>query len=121
MKIGIPVDTATGMVNQHFGKSLFFDIVEVKDNQVINIETVSAANLQHNHGGLAKVLIEQGVSLALVGGIGNGAIQSLEANGIKAITGVQGSVKDAVKDYLAGNLQSKGVTCNCNHEHHHGH
>lgn len=121
MKIAIPVDTATGWVNQHFGKSLFFDIIQVEDNKIIDIATVSASNLQHNHGGLANILIEQGVNVAIVGGIGNGAIQSLDRAGIKTITGVQGAVKEVIQEYLAGNLVSKGVTCNCNHDHPHKH
>ncbi|HWI54137.1 MAG TPA: NifB/NifX family molybdenum-iron cluster-binding protein, partial [Desulfobacteria bacterium] len=74
MKIAIPENQ--GEVNQHFGQSKSFAIIELdQNNQVITVQEISATGLQHRHEGLASLLKDQNVETVIVGGIGPGAVQ----------------------------------------------
>lgn len=118
MKIAMPKDGE--MLNQHFGKSKSFAIVTLEENKVVNNKEVSTEGLQHNHGGLANMLENEGVTLVITGGIGAGAYNSLQEKGFKVIRGVSGKIEDAINEYLKGALQDKEVTCSHDHgEHHH--
>ncbi len=118
MKIAIPDNN--GEVNQHFGQSRSFSIIEIDNNsQVIDIKTVSAAGLQHQHEGIADFLRNQGVEVVIVGGIGQGAIDGLESRGLKVLFGASGSVKDTAEAFAEGRFISKRTVCNHHGAHHH--
>ncbi|QGU93843.1 diguanylate cyclase [Clostridium bovifaecis] len=118
MKIAMPKDGE--VLDQHFGKSRSFAIVALEGNEIVNTKEVSTESLQHNHGGLANMLENEGVSLVITGGIGAGAYKSLEEKGFKVIRGVSGKIGDVINEYLKGALQDKEVTCSHDHgEHHH--
>lgn len=114
MKIALPV--AGGLINQHFGQSKEFLIVETDGVQVKEQHTVSAAQLQHNHGGLAGLLHAEGVETVVLGGIGPYALEALEKSGLKVISGVHGDVLEAARACARGELVSTGAVCG----HHHG-
>ncbi|PKM48004.1 MAG: diguanylate cyclase [Firmicutes bacterium HGW-Firmicutes-8] len=122
MKIAIPDNH--GEVNQHFGQSTSFAIIEIDgDNRIACIDTVSAVGLQHMHEGLAEMLKKQGVGVVIVGGIGQGAIDGLESQGLKVLFGASGSVKDVAETFARGEFVSRRVACNHHggyHHHHHG-
>ena len=54
MKIAIPKNG--DMINQHFGKSESFIIATVENGKVTEKKEVSVMDLQHNHGGLSKLI-----------------------------------------------------------------
>lgn len=116
MKIAIPKDGE--VLNQHFGKSKSFAIVTLDGDKVVDTKEVSTESLQHNHGGLADLLLEQEVSLVITGGIGAGAYYSLQEKGFKVIRGASGKIEDIVNEYIKGNLQDKQVMCSHHGEHH---
>ncbi|MDD7793513.1 NifB/NifX family molybdenum-iron cluster-binding protein [Clostridium sp. 'White wine YQ'] len=118
MKIAIPNNG--DLVNQHFGMSKSFAIVSVEENKILNVEEVSAEELSHQHQGLANLLVNEGASVVIVGGIGGGAVASLQQNGLKVIKGATGEYIKVVEEYLKGTLEDKDVTCNHHGEHHHG-
>lgn len=113
MKIAIPEEN--GAVNQHFGKSTMFSIVEVEDGDIKNTETISVLVLQHQHLGLAQFLKSHGVDTIILGGIGAGAMQALQDMGLKVVCGASGPVNQIVAMYLNGQLADKPVLCNCHH------
>ncbi len=118
MKIGIPENN--GEVNQHFGRSQAFAIIEIDDNKkVVGVETVPAANLQHQHAGIAQFLKSQGVETVIVGGIGPGAIQGLESHGLNILFGASGPIKDVAETFARGEFVSHKVVCNHHGDHHH--
>lgn len=120
MKIAIPENC--GEVNQHFGQSRNFAIVEISsNNQVTGVETVSAAGLQHSHDGLAGLLKKEGVEVVIVGGIGPGALEALESQGFKVLFGASGAVKDVAESFAKGQFISKRTLCNHDGGHHHHH
>lgn len=115
MKIAVTYDN--GNIFQHFGKTEFFKVYEVENNQVISSEVISSNGA--GHGALAELLANQSVNLLICGGIGGGAQTALAEAGIEVCSGVQGDVEQAVEAYLKGELVSAGV--NCDHHHEEGH
>jgi len=66
------------------------------------------------------VLADEGVTVMLAGGIGNGAINVLNNNGIEVIRGCAGSSDQIVIKYLKGEVTDSGTNCNSfDHHHHH--
>lgn len=115
MKIGIPENC--GEVNQHFGQSTSFAIIEIgNNNQIISVDTVSVLGLQRKHEGIADFLKDMGVEVVLVGGIGPGAINALESRGLKILYGATGDIKAVAENFANGKFISKRTTCG-----HHGH
>lgn len=114
MKIAIP--ESGGQVNPHFGRSTSFTVVEIDKDQVVDVETVSAVGLQHNHEGVAALLKEKEVTIIIAGGIGAGMIEALESQGFEVLRGASGSVKMVAETYARGDFVSKGSVCD--HHHH---
>jgi predicted Fe-Mo cluster-binding NifX family protein len=120
MKLAIPNDN--GQVNQHFGRSKEFIILEMENQKVKTATPVSAAQLAHNHEGLAGLMKDNSVEVVILGGIGPYALQALEQAGLKVITGASGDIMTIAETYARGELTSKNVVCNHHHgDHDHGH
>lgn len=120
MKIAIPNNN--GEVNQHFGRSQTFAIIETdNNNNIVNVEDLQADELQHQHEGLAGLLKGQGVEVVIVGGIGAGALDALEAVEMKVLFGASGLIKDVAETFARGEFVSKRKMCNHHGEHHHHH
>lgn len=117
MKIALPNNR--DMVNQHFGMSKSFVIVTVENKEIANVEEISSEKFQHQHEGLANLLLENGVEVVITGGIGQGAINGLKTNGLKVVKGASGEYMDVIKEYINGTLEDKNVVCNHHGEHHH--
>lgn len=119
MKIAMPSEY--GYVNQHFGRSREFTVVELNDGKIIAQKTVSADNLQHNHAGLAGLMQNEGVEVVIVGGIGAMAMQALEQSGLRVISGASGKIEEVVASFARGELVSSGQACCHHHGEHHDH
>lgn len=117
MKIAAPV-TIDNQIDGHFGHAENFRIYEISDNKITGSIDVQSSGCGCKSS-IAGVLGTHGVTIMLVGGIGEGAINVLGNVGIQAIRGCSGNAEEAVKQYLAGRLTDNGSTCH-EHEHHHG-
>lgn len=115
MKIAVTYDN--GNIFQHFGKTEFFKVYEVENNQVVSSEVISSNG--EGHGALAGLLAEQAVDVLICGGIGGGAQSALAEAGVELCSGAQGNTDEAVEAYLKGELVSSGA--NCDHHHEEGH
>ena len=125
----IAVTYAEGEIFQHFGKCEEFKIYDVEDGKVCAVTVVDAEGA--GHGALADFLEEQQVEVLICGGIGMGARIALDDVDIQVISGVEGDADQAVRDYLAGNLEIEkeehhhehghGCGCGCGHDHEHEH
>ena len=111
MKIAVTYDN--GEVFQHFGRTENFKVYEIEDNKVISSEVISSNGV--GHGALAGVLADRNVKALICGGIGGGAINALTEAGIEVCSGASGDTDKAVEDYLNGELENAGRTCD-----HHG-
>lgn len=92
-------------VDPRFGRCRDFLIV---DPDTMEFEVVQ--NSGASAGGGAGVLTAQdiaakGVDAVLTGNCGPNAYQVLAAAGVKVVTGVSGSVREAVQDYKLGKLK----------------
>ena len=115
MKIAVTYDN--GEIFQHFGKTEFFKVYQVEDNQVVSSEVIGSNGT--GHGALAGLLAGQNVDVLICGGIGGGAQAALAEAGVELCAGAQGDADRAVEAYLKGELISTGA--NCDHHHEEGH
>jgi len=121
MKIAIPVHE--GRLNQHFGQTEAFEIVEVDpQSKAITARRTMPVSTHDGCGALPALLKAEGVDTVLCGGLGHGAKANLEHAGFTLIAGAPaGDVTDLVQAYLAGTLQTGDGLCNHGHGHAHQH
>ena len=100
MKIAVTYDR--GNVFQHFGKTQFFKIYEIENNEIKKAEVVSNNGI--THCALIDYLKELKVDALICGGLGYGAISKLESLGIKLYAGVSGLADKAIDDLLNNSL-----------------
>jgi predicted Fe-Mo cluster-binding NifX family protein len=128
----IAVATIDGIsLSQHFGQSRGFVVFDVDGTKVQSREVRTNSDTPHNQGvchheagdaqaapgavSLFELLSDCGV--VLCGGMGAGAANSMQANGIKPvmIPGAR-SADEAVAVYLSGKIpEAQTGFCNCSH------
>ncbi len=115
MKIAI---TATGpdldsIVDPRFGRCAHFLII---DPETLEYESIENPNISLGGGaGIQSVqlMAQKEVDTVLTGNCGPNAFRTFEASGIQVITGVSGSIQEAVNQYNSGahpNATSPNVT-----------
>ncbi|MEW6183502.1 MAG: NifB/NifX family molybdenum-iron cluster-binding protein [Bacillota bacterium] len=106
----IAVSTDGGNVAAHFGHCPVFTIVEVEEGRIKDQAEVQ--NSGHQSCSLPNYFGEMGVTHVLTGGMGEKAKEVFGRRRITVITGVKGSVADAVTDFIAGKLADGPSLCN---------
>lgn len=124
MRIAISAEDPRGlesMAAQHFGRCPYYILVDIEDNTITDIRTLPNPYLQnHTPGAVPGFIHEQGAAVMLTGGMGRRAIAFFEQYGIEAFTGVSGTVRQALEQYLGGELRD-AEPCSGHegdHEHH---
>ncbi|TES94526.1 MAG: dinitrogenase iron-molybdenum cofactor biosynthesis protein [Candidatus Cloacimonadota bacterium] len=107
MKIGITSAGAdlTSQVDPRFGRCPYFIII---DPDTEEFEAVENPNVQAMGGAgiqSAQLVASKGAEIVLTGSCGPNAFQTLSAASVKVITGVAGTVKEAVSRFKSGQLQ----------------
>lgn len=115
----IAVTYENGMVGQHFGKTEQFIIYDIDGNEITASKIIDTNGT--GHGALAGFLQSAQVDKLICGGIGMGARNALAETGIQLLPGVTGDAENAVKNYLAGTLDSNPDEVCSHHEHGEGH
>jgi predicted Fe-Mo cluster-binding NifX family protein len=107
--IAIPSNGAGGIDaprSAHFGHADSFTVIEVVDGAIVG--GASFVNPPHSHGGCGQTvagLAEQGVSVAIVVGMGGGPLSAMNRLGIVAYRDDQSPTpRAAVEAYLRGAL-----------------
>ncbi|GAB4112154.1 MAG: NifB/NifX family molybdenum-iron cluster-binding protein [Candidatus Caldatribacteriota bacterium] len=108
MKIAI---TSTGpkledKVDPRFGRCHYFILFDTDTNKFEAIENTGAQGM----GGVGiqsgQIMANKGVEVVLTGSCGPNAFQTLQAAGIRVITGVTGTVQEAIDKFKSGNLKA---------------
>ncbi len=97
-------------VDQHFGHCKKFAIYNVKNGEVMNTELVDAP--EHKPGLLPEFLGNKKATAIITGGMGAQAVSLFNEQNIEVVLGARGEMKDLLKKYLAGDLESTGSVCN---------
>ena len=107
MKICITA-TSKGLdaeIDPRFGRCQYFTIVNPES---MDFESLENANIAASGGAgiqAAQFVANKEVEVVLTGNAGPNAYNTLEAAGIRVITGVSGNVRRAVEDFKDGKLQ----------------
>jgi predicted Fe-Mo cluster-binding NifX family protein len=110
MKIAVP--SSGRMICEHFGHCENFNLFEAQDGRIVSEESVP--NPGHKPGFLPNFLADMGVTVVVAGGMGGGAVTIFEERGVEVVAGASGDARDAVEQFLRGELKSTGAVC---HEH----
>jgi len=111
MKIAVPTK-AENRIDDHFGHCEFYKIYGVSDkNEIISEERMDSPQGCGCKSNIAEVFENEGVKIMLAGGIGDGAIDKLQAHGVTVIRNCEGDVTELVQQYLAGKLKDVGNNC----------
>jgi len=102
MKIAV---TATGgslsaQMDARFGRCEYFVIVDSETNKFNAVFNPSAAASGGAGPSAAREISKYDAEVLITGNVGLNAQQALEAAGIKVVTGVSGTVKEVVENYL---------------------
>ncbi len=120
MIVASTLDSATGEVFQHFGRTETFRIYTIEAGKITGKEDISAAETG-GHGALAPFLKEHGVEALICGGIGGGARAALTGNGIAIYPGASGDADTAAIAFAEGHLDYNENTECHHHDHEEGH
>ena len=118
MKIAIPVKN-NDQIDNHFGHCESYAIYSIsEENKITAIDNLPSKQGCGCKSDIAQVLADQGVSVMLAGGIGNGAINVLKSSGIEVVRGCSGNTTALVNQYILGILRDSGESCT-QHDHDH--
>ncbi len=118
IKIAVPV-TENGQLDGHFGHCAFYEIYTISDkNEIENVKTLKAEQGCGCKSNIASVLAENGVTVMLASGIGEGAINVLNSWNIQVVRGCSGKPSEVVISYVKGNISDSGESCSQHGQHH---
>lgn len=119
MKIAVPV-TADNQIDGHFGHCESYNVYTITEkNEITETKKVKSPQGCGCKSDIATVLASDGVTLMLAGGIGGGAINVLNYNGIEVVRGCSGEAAEVVKMYLSGSVRDSGESCHQHSGHDH--
>ncbi len=98
--------TLDAQVDPRFGRCACFVIVETDDMSFEAVQNDSAAAGGGAGIQSAQQIADKNAVALLTGNCGPNAFRTLEAAGIEVVVGVSGTVREAVKQYGAGNLSA---------------
>ncbi len=115
----IAIPTVGTRVDEHFGHARTFTIFTLDDaTKVIETETFFPPSGCGCQSTVGVSMQAKGVSVMLVGNIGQGAINKMAEHGIKVIRGCEGEINDVLDRWNKGEIKDQNILCNhegCTH------
>jgi predicted Fe-Mo cluster-binding NifX family protein len=96
-------------IDPRFGRCSYFAIIDSETMQFEAIPNVAAGAASGAGIQAAQTIASKGVQLLITGNVGPKAFQVLSAAGIEVVTGVFGTVRDAVEKFKRGKLKKTGA------------
>jgi predicted Fe-Mo cluster-binding NifX family protein len=111
MKIAISATgpTLDAEVNPRFGRCPYFIIADPETMEFEVLDNSSAMAAGGAGISASQAIAGKGVQVVLTGNCGPNAYQVLSSAGIQVITGVSGTVKDAIEGYRSGKFQTSAA------------
>ncbi len=123
MRVAVSSDGNNGLdsvVSPHFGRCPYFVLVDLDGRDVKAVNDITNPYYGHHQPGQVPGFIHsQKADVMLTGGMGGRAIAFFEQFGIQAATGAYGTVRNALEQYLGGQLEG-AEPCHESIEHGHG-
>lgn len=91
-------------IDPRFGRAPYFILIDI---ETLKYEAITNPNVNAMGGAgiqTAQLIANQGVEVIITGNCGPNAFQTLQAAGVRVITGAVGTVNDAVNQYKTGAL-----------------
>ncbi len=91
-------------VDPRFGRCKYFIFADSDD---LNFEAIQNSNIDTTGGAgiqSGQLVAKNEARVVLTGNVGPNAFETLRAAGIEVITGVSGTVKEAIEKYASGEL-----------------
>ena len=92
-------------VDPRFGRCHYFILFDTETNKFEAVENTGAQGM----GGVGiqsgQLMANKGVKIVLTGSCGPNAFQTLQAAGVKVITGISGTVQEAIDKFKSGKLK----------------
>lgn len=105
----IAISTDGDFVSAHFGRCPTFTIVDIKDGQIVEKETLQ--NPGHQPGFIPQFLCDKGVECIVCGGMGRRATSFFNEYGMQTILGVVGRIDDVLDKIEKGTLEGGESLC----------
>ncbi|ABK19085.1 NifB/NifX family molybdenum-iron cluster-binding protein [Syntrophobacter fumaroxidans] len=105
--VSAPEPNLDSEVYPRFGRSRYFLLI---DPETMRFETVTNPDIDAPTGAgtsAAQLVYNKGAAAVITGTIGPKAHQALAAVGVRMITGMSGSIREAVARFKAGGLSSE--------------
>ena len=107
MKIAVSATSGNldAQIDPRFGRCPYFVIVDPETMKFESVQNVSQSAPSGAGIQAAQIVANKGAEVVLTGNVGPNAFQALSSFGIKVITGVLGTVKEAVEKFKSGQLK----------------
>ena len=96
-------------LDPRFGRCPYFVIVDSENMQFEGVPNMASGATGGAGIQAAQIIANKGVKLVITGNVGPNAFQALSAAGIRIVTGVSGTVREAVEKYKKGELRETGA------------
>jgi len=96
-------------VSPHFGRCSNYNYYTAENGVIMEYRNLPREGQLCDVG--ASLMKDLGIDVVITGGIGSTAYELLDSYGISVISGVTGTAREAVDQYLSGNLLDLKVAC----------